>query len=37
MKTDQYHLSCRFAKAFDQVPHDELLLKLWQFGITGDL
>ena len=26
-----------FQKAFDTVPHSELLLKLWSFGITGDL
>ena len=26
-----------FSKAFNQVPHNELLLKLWQIGITGNL
>ena len=26
-----------FRKAFDSVPHPELLYKLWQIGITGDL
>ena len=26
-----------FCKAFDFIPHSELLFKLWSFGITGDL
>ena len=33
--TDVIYLD--FAKAFDCVPHNEFSLKLWNFGITGDL
>ena len=33
--TDVIYLDYR--KAFDSVPHNELLLKLWKRGITGDL
>ena len=34
-QTDVIYLD--FSKAFDRVPHNELLLKLWQIGITGNL
>ena len=35
IQTDVIYLD--FAKAFDRVPHNELLLKLWKIGITGNL
>jgi len=34
-KTQTDIICLDFAKAFDQVLHNELLLRLWKFGISG--
>jgi len=34
-QTDVIYLD--FSKAYDRVPHNILLLKLWKIGITGNL
>ena len=35
IQTDVIYLD--FAKEFDRVPHNKLLLKLWKIGVTGNL
>ena len=35
IQTDIFYLDCQ--TAFDSVPHDKLLIKLWTIGITGTL
>ena len=37
IQTDVIHVHLDFNKAFDIIPHDKLLVKLFSIGVTGNL